>query len=924
VLALGVLGPIELHRDGERVPLRAGKTTEVLIRLALEAGTLVRTERLIDDLWADEAPTTARNTLQQKVKHLRRSLGDDARVVGSAVGYTLEIDPSAVDALTVGAMAERAAEQRRGGDAAGAVASSGQALALFRGDVLLDAGDGEWVVPHRVRLEELRAGLVEDHLGARLDLGDIGDVIPELESLVAAHPLREGLWSLLMTAQYRGGRQADALATYTRVRVLLADELGLDPGPALQDLEQRILLQDPALLGSPRGVSTGNLPLVSSRLIGRDDDVAEVRRLVRDCRLVTLIGMAGVGKTRVALEVAREERGAWMIRLDTASDAASVLSAVADALGLVRASEAAVVDRLRGAEGVLVFDSCEHVADDVAALLARLLASAPRLTVLCTSQAVLGVEGETTYPLEPLGADASAELFVSRAGDHRRAVDLADTSVRDLCAALDGLPLAIELAAARTKTLSVDEISRRLDDRFTLLRDPSSRRPPRQRALATALAWSYDLLFPDDQRGLWALSVFVGGAPLAAYESVLAALGVSGGDAIDVLSRLADRSLLYTDVAGDGSVRFRLLDSVRALAGDRVREAGQLDVARRAHARWFAGAGREADGNVRGPAQPIHLELARVERANIDAAITWCAGHDPRLGVEIAMGFAWAWVVLGIGPLGTDRLRAAVAAAGDVVDDATRAEADFHLAWLESGNDVSIAEVDARRGLATADALGDAHLSARLRVVLAFVLVQQGRGGDALPLLAAARTVFRASGAAWEEGTAWVLTVHAASPAGEVALAERACREADELLRSVGDDWALVHLDAALGHVAAARGEHGVATAHLRHASEAAHRLGYAATEGYHLATLGRVLYDAGDDALAIIELRRAIDVGREARELRLVALARAHLGAALARSGDVAGARDEASAADHWFRSAGGGQGADVASAVLAAVGTT
>jgi tetratricopeptide (TPR) repeat protein len=178
--------------------------------------------------------------------------------------------------------------------------------------------------------------------------------------------------------------------------------------------------------------------------------------------------------------------------------------------------------------------------------------------------------------------------------------------------------------------------------------------------------------------------------------------------------------------------------------------------------------------------------------------------------------------------------------------------------------------------------------------------------------------VFRADGAGWDEGTAWVLTVHAASPAGQVDLAARACREADALLRAAGDDWALVHLDAALGHVAAARGDHETACAHLRHAADAAHRLGYAATEGYHLATLGRVLRDAGDDEAAIAALRDAISVGREARELRLVALARAHLGALLASSGDLVGARDEAAAADHWFRSAGGGQGADVASEVI------
>ena len=243
------------------VPVRPGKTTELLVRLALEAGVMVRTERLIEDLWAEEAVGIARNPLQTKVSRLRRSLGDGSLVSGTRAGYVLNVEPEAVDALDVLRLAGEAARLRTGGDPAAALALCTTALAMFHGDVLPDAGDGEWVVPYRVRLEEARLGLVEDQLAARLDLGGGGEVVAELEALVSQHPLREGLWASLITALYRSGRQADALGAYTRVREALAEQLGLEPGPALRALEHQVLLQDPVLDGT-RIVAPNDVALI--------------------------------------------------------------------------------------------------------------------------------------------------------------------------------------------------------------------------------------------------------------------------------------------------------------------------------------------------------------------------------------------------------------------------------------------------------------------------------------------------------------------------------------------------------------------------------------------------------------------------------------------------------------------------------------
>ena len=295
MLTVAVLGPVEVRRDGDVLPVPTGKTTEVLIRLALEAGRPVSAERIIDDLWSD-AVGTGRNTLQSKVSQLRRALGDPSLVASREGSYTLHVETSQVDALVVASLAEQVSSVRRGGDDTAVVDLAAAALELFRGDVLSGAGDGAWLQPHRNRLEELRLGLVEDRLAAHVALGSGGDVIGELEAQVELYPLREGLWASLVTALYRSGRQADALATYARVRSLLADELGVDPGPVLRNLEAQILRQSPALdLGTQPSLGRpGNLPALSSPLVGREDELATLSGHMREHRQVTLVGPAGV------------------------------------------------------------------------------------------------------------------------------------------------------------------------------------------------------------------------------------------------------------------------------------------------------------------------------------------------------------------------------------------------------------------------------------------------------------------------------------------------------------------------------------------------------------------------------------------------------------------------------------------------------
>ena len=320
---------------------------------------------MIEDLWADEAVGTARNVLQTKVSRLRRALGDPALVTGTSAGYTLEVDPSAVDALEVLRLAEQAAAFRGAGDPSAALETCTTALAMFGGEILSAAGDGDWVIPYRARLEEVRLGLIEDQLAARLDLRASSEVIGELEGLVSEHPLREGLWALLMVALYRDGRQADALATYQRARNRLADELGLDPGRQLQQLEHQILVHDPAL-GVPsstaRGLGpdrpAGNLPSISADLVGRETEVAAIADLLADGRLVEIVGPGGVGKTAVAISVGRRlsssdgvaPGGVWLARLETAATPDDVVDTLVAALNV--GGEAALFERLKSSTAV--------------------------------------------------------------------------------------------------------------------------------------------------------------------------------------------------------------------------------------------------------------------------------------------------------------------------------------------------------------------------------------------------------------------------------------------------------------------------------------------------------------------------------------------------------------------------------------------
>ena len=927
MLTVSVLGPVEVRRQGEAISIPAGKTSELLVRLALEAGTVVRADRLLEDLWAQDAVRTRRNTLQSKVTMLRRALGDPSSVVNSDGGYTLAVDPADVDALTVVRDTAVASRLLEGGDHRAAAELCASALDLYRGDVLLGAGEGEWAAPHRARLEEARIKLLETQLSARLQGHDIGDAIGELETAVAEHPYQESLWVLLITALYREGRQADALAAYQRVREKLADELGLEPGPQLRQVEQQILVHDAALVRQLASLDAGNLPAMTDDLVGRSAELEMLSELLATNRLVEVTGPGGVGKTALAIAAARavtRPGGAWLARLESATTANEVTDTAVAALKVP--GEAALFERLRHSNALVVLDNCEHVVDAAAALAARMLEAGPDIQVLCTSQLPLGIEGEEVLELGPLAHEDAVELFNRRAAAQRRrrgpqVDERVEERVHELCRSLDGLPLAIELAAARTRTLSIDDIARRLDDRFALLSDPTSRRPERRRALRATIAWSYELLFPDDQRGLWTLATFAGGARLSAVESVLDSLDVPAPTAIDVVGRLAARSLVIVEEEPAGEVRYRLLDSIRAFAVEMLAEAGLTDRALASHAQWFEAAAASSTDGVRSARQDEHLRFARAERANIDAALTWGAVHDPQLALSIVNGFGWAWVVLG-DSRGAERILTALAGVGNAVDPSQRATALLLAAWIEA----SIGALELARehiGLATeiADDTSDTDLQARCAYYLAYVVSHHGDFRQAIDLTDRSRALYLEIERPWDLAANELFAARAAISAGDQHLAAEACDRVETALTALDDPWLQVRGDAQLGELARLQGRFDDAVTHYARASETSRRLGFRQTEAYQVASLGRAQCQAGDYDAGAATLRLAIDKAEATGDVRMAALARTHLGRVLRALGENDLARAALESAVAWHRAAGGGEQALLSECLLAAM---
>lgn len=606
------------------------KQRALLALLLLHAGAVVPRERIVEDLWDGAPPESAAHAVEVYVSRLRRALAP-VQIVGEAGGYRLAVDPGEIDATVFERLVAAGRAALAVGDVTGAEAKLREALALWHGPALADVAYESFAQTEIARLEELRLTATEDRVEADLRLGRHAELVPELEALVAAHPLRERLRAHQMLALYRAGRQADALAAYREAAARLRDELGLEPGPGLRELEAAILRQDPAVDAR----RPGNLPAPTTSLIGRDADAAAVAALLRgDARLVTLTGPGGIGKTRLALQAAVElddafPDGAWFVALAAIEDPALVGSEIARALDVPDAAAA-----LRTRRALLVLDNLERLLD-AAAEVSALLRACPHVKALVTSRIPLEVYGEHEYEVPALSSPHAVALFAERARAVRR--DFAvDAAVETVCAQLDGLPLAIELAAARVRRLSVSEMAAALP--LELAAAGPRDVPARQRTLRAAIEWSHQLLDPAEARAFRRLSVFAGGWEGADVAAVAEATA-------DDLGSLVQQHLAYRDSA---SGRFGMLATIREFGAERLAASDEADAVRRRHAEHFHALAARADAELRaGGDQRTWLDVLEREHDNLRAALAWAADGDPELALRLAGELASFWVVRG-------------------------------------------------------------------------------------------------------------------------------------------------------------------------------------------------------------------------------------------------------------------------------------
>jgi predicted ATPase/DNA-binding SARP family transcriptional activator len=667
--------------------------------LAIDSGRVVSTDRLFEDLWGGELPLAGVNALQGLVSKLRRVLGRPELVVHDGGGYRLDLPHHALDFAEFERLSACGHGALMAGDPTQAVALLDEALRLWRGPALVDFAYEELAQATISRLVETRATVLEDRTDASIALGLHAAVIGEIESLIIEYPLRERLRASLMLALYRAGRQTEALRAYQDGRAMLNDELGLEPGVELRRLEAAILAQDPSVdvpahppARPMEQRSRTNIAPPLTPLVGRAEELGAIAALVRDRRMVTLIGPGGVGKTRLAVETARASTtsytsGAWMVELAPLPDETSVAAAIVSALGAghpMTPPLSRLLEYLAGKELLLVLDNCEHVIGAAARITAELLGACPGLRVLATSREALGVPGEAVWPTPPLQPTEAVMLFVERATSADATFTLdpdAEPVVADICGRLDGLPLAVELAAARARAFGVEGIAGRLDDRFRLLTGGARTALPRQQTLRAVVDWSYDLLFDDERRLFDRLSVFAGSCTLAAAEAVCAGEGLPVVEVGTTLGKLVDKSLVVARRHGI-SVRYGLLQTLALYGRERLVAAGEFDSVRDRHAAHFAELAGHGAAAQRGDRQADWVGEVRADLDNFRSALAWTIERgDTARALTLAGGLGWFWWCDGGVGEGAAWLEAALALAGPA-PAATRAVALTWSAYL--------------------------------------------------------------------------------------------------------------------------------------------------------------------------------------------------------------------------------------------------
>jgi predicted ATPase/Flp pilus assembly protein TadD len=848
---VALLGSVTLVDGDRRVSIAGEKQRTLLALLALTPGEPVSADALIDELWPGAVPSAPANALQARVSAVRKVAGTE-RVRSTAAGYVLDVAADDVDAHRFEQLVDAGRRALSDGDHVIAAARLEEAIGLWSGDVALADVPREGRVQLAAeRLEDLLASAQEARIEADLALGRHEPAVTELGTLIARHPLRERLREQLMLALYRSGRQADALAAYQDARHAFADELGLDPGPGLSALEGAILRHDPSLLPGSAARPTIRRPLTS--FIGRTAELEGVAAALADNRLVTLVGPGGVGKTRLATEVAlRSDVAAWWVALDSVDDGAAVLPAIAVALGV---GEEQIETWIGTRSMLLVLDNCEQVVDAVASVVENLLGRTSELRVLATSREVLGIGGELVWPLGGLSVDEASALFEARAP-----ATAGDAALASLCAELDGLPLAIELAAARTNVLSPAQIASRLGDRFGVLTDGGRTAVPRHQTLRALVDWSYDLLFDDERRALAALSVFRNRFSMDDAEAVCTAVGLERGDVVDVVGRLVAKSLVTADRGSLG-----LLVTIRDYAAERLDSFGLVSEARRAHALRLVDIAVALGPSLLSGEQLAAIDVLAARDDDLTGALDWCeAAGEQDAAVALTAALGWYWYVRGGWWTARRRLEAVLARPSR--DPVARG---VSLGWLGhfalvTDADVEVAMVAAREQHEYGREAGDDVLQARADVQLIRAHVMAGdTPAIAEPLAEATRLVADKDEPFWAGMCLYFASVAAVS-AGRVEEAEPLIADAVASFRRSGERWSLFNALLHGGTVFELRGRLDDAATWFGESLVHVGALRFRSAEARARVRLASVSEALGDADTAAVMCSQCIDVARE------------------------------------------------------------
>lgn len=871
-MEFSILGPLEVREGGQDIHLGGRKLRVLLAALLVRANETVPTHQLIDDLWDYDPPPSAENALQVYISRLRKSLaaqradnGNGDNLCSRPGGYALLVEPAELDAARFETLFAEGRRASRDGAFEIARTKFDAALALWRGPALADVSYERFVQPLVARLEELRFQALEGRIEADLALGRHADVVAELEALVSEVPTRERLVGHLMVALYRSGRQEEALAAYRRFRDIAVRDLGIEPTAELEALYGLVLRHD-RVLDEPQvnaaRLHPNNLPYVATTFIGRDYEKAELRSLLHEHRLITLTGAGGLGKTRLALEIAADlldqfPDGVWMAALDAISDDHLVPQVLARAVGIrpeaEKPLEDAIVDHFAHSKALIVLDNCEHVLDRARRLAARLIDGCPNIRILATSRQPLALPVETTWPVPPMLAPdpkrGPAEhlmqydafrLFSERAV--ASAPHLANLSEDDalrvaaICRGLEGIPHALELAAAQLRSLRLKEIVEGLEDRLGFF-SLDGATPRRHQTLRATIDWSYDLLDEPERIAFSHVSIFAGSFTLEAATAICDDIVGQGHDIEGMLSRLSQKSLIVAEQTATGQ-RWRMLETLRSYGRERLRVSGELEDVARRYGMFFADLVERAEPELRGSDQKTWMREIEEDLDNIRAALGWALDENNADGaLRLAGSLWWFW--------------------------ATSPDEGQH--WLEAALALD----------------PPAPSTARARTLLGAGMIAwfQARHDDANALNLDALATSRVVGDRLTEGFVVTSLATIARDRGDLERAEKLQCDALDIFMELGDGWGIARSLFSRGLIARCRGDHASAFAFLEEASARFDDLGDDDSRASCFLVMGEVALDFSDHVEATRNFEQTLKLSREVGDEELVAHALRGLG---------------------------------------------